>query len=526
MTFNSPYMSIRDWLDGNYNEVECRALEEAGWVAYAAALGSAFSGAWVVTGGALAVNTAIGAAYTLGGCGGDPPGIPDDAPPGDGCQQANGAGMKLFQYMPEEYSEGTRILLSGLWEWPTFSNPQGSGNLTGDGYFTQWDYSAPVAPVGDVVTGTVGMYSAEFGVLPRLYTELNDTDTDNPAVCIDDGPGGPNGPDDPVGPDQPGPEIDGCNWTLTPVDSYVDTNGVFHFKYKVCPDRAECGECFYYWHTQNGPQYISPVAPDPRPPGVEPREVRDCCDETLAKLDEILAKLPEDDDWDWAAILTLLRLIYELLASPPTFGADTYKLEGICEAEDDDGNQPVFSRPVLGGTFDIAALSRLDAMQDLLQAHLAYKTPTCAPERPKLEGDFRTIHFVSDEKTVDGGTRLRKRFRYRSTSGESLGPIVDHWRDFVWQAGPVCVQHAGSSWGTPQIWAASADEGKRVIRHAAGEAGIDPDQNGRWIVGGSNSSRLGMPGTMRVSTRSGVYRITARDGSDGPPMVAIKQYDP
>ena len=513
-------MSITDWLDGNYNEVECRALEEVGWVAFAAALGSAFTGAWVVTGGAAAVNLAAGAAWTLGGCGDQEPDWPSNPTPPSipegQCLKAvlengqeGGCGLRLKRGNGSSYLIVRELL--GTERSGTFPNgtPKVTTTYVDCSGVVQSDDEA-LSDLWPITTEVLDGYACAGDVSPEPEPE----------------PEPPNPPDNPVGPDIPGPEIDGCNWTLTPVDSYVDSNGVFHFKYKVCPDRAECGECFYYWHTQNGPQYISPVAPDPRPPGVEPREVRDCCDETLAKLDEILAKLPEDDDWDWAAILTLLRLIYELLASPPTFGADTYKLEGICEAEDDDGNQPVFSRPVLGGTFDIAALSRLDAMQDLLQAHLAYKTPTCAPERPKLEGDFRTIHFVSDEKTVDGGTRLRKRFRYRSTSGESLGPIVDHWRDFVWQAGPVCVQHAGSSWGTPQIWAASADEGKRVIRHAAGEAGIDPDQNGRWIVGGSNSSRLGMPGTMRVSTRSGVYRITARDGSDGPPMVAIKQYDP
>ena len=519
MTFNSPYMSITDWLDENNDTVECRALREAGWVAYSAALGSAFSGAWLVTGGAVAVNTALGAAWLLQGCGDEPPGIPDEAPPGAGCQKANGAGMKMFQYMPEEYSEGTRILLSGLWEWPTFSNPQGSGNLTGDGYFTQWDYSAPVAPNGDVVTGTVGMYSAAFGVLPQLYTELIDTDTDNPAECIDDGLDNPGGPDDPIGPVQPGPEIDGCNWTLTPVDSYVDSNGIFHFKYRVCPDRAECGECIYYWHTQNGPQYFSPHAPDPYPPFPNPKESEDCCAEVLALLGLILAKLPEGDDFDWGLILDLLQLIYGILEVERTFEADTYKLEGICEGEDDEGNQPVFSRPVLGGTFDVAALSRLDAMQDLLQAHLAYKTPTCGTPRPKLEGDWRTISFISDETSPAGKSRLRKRFRYRSSSSVGLDGLVDHWKDFAFTAGDVIVQHKGAAWGTPQVWAASIDEGKRVIRHAGGEAGIDPDQVGEWRISGSNNPRYGMSGTMRVNTSGGYYWITERLESDNRPPV-------
>ena len=514
-------MSIRDWLDGNYNEVECRALEEAGWVAYAAALGSAFSGAWVVTGGALAVNTAIGAAYTLGGCGGDPPGIPGDAPPGEGCQEATGRGMQLFQEMPEKSSQENRSVMGNIYEFPAFSEPSGSGNDTSDGIPTYWKYSVPAAPDGAIREGEVILYSNEFGVLPKLFTQLYPPDPDYPDECVDDGPDGPGGPDDPIGPVVPGPEIDGCNWTLTPVDSYVDSNGLFHFKYRVCPDRPECGECIYYWHTQNGPQYHSPHAPDPYPPFPNPKESENCCAEVLALLGLILAKLPDGDDFDWGLILDLLQLIYGILENERTFEADTYKLEGICEAEDDEGNQPVFSRPVLGGTFDIAALSRLDAMQDLLQAHLAYKTPTCGTPRPKLEGDWRTISFISDEISPGGTTRLRKFFRYRSSSSVGLGGLVDHWKDFTFTAGDVIVQHKGASWGTPQVWASSIDEGKRVIRHAGGEAGIDPDQVGEWRVSGSNNPRYGMSGTMRVDTRGGVYRITARTDSDGPPMVAV-----
>ena len=69
-------MSIRDWLDDNFNAVECRALEEIGWVAFSAALGSAFTGAWVVTGGAAAVNVAAGAAWQLAGCDDEEPDWP------------------------------------------------------------------------------------------------------------------------------------------------------------------------------------------------------------------------------------------------------------------------------------------------------------------------------------------------------------------------------------------------------------------------------------------------------------------
>jgi len=112
-----------------------------------------------------------------------------------------------------------------------------------------------------------------------------------------------------------------------------------------------------------------------------------------------------------------------------------------------------------------------------------------------------------------------KRFRYRSESSNDLGRLVDHWSDFTWSAGPVCVQHSGSSVGTPQVWASSADEGKRVIRHAFGEAGVNPDQTGKWTVGGSDNPRYGVPGKMRVCTKGGYYWITERLGSDSRPKV-------
>ena len=115
---------------------------------------------------------------------------------------------------------------------------------------------------------------------------------------------------------------------------------------------------------------------------------------------------------------------------------------------------------------------------------------------------------------------MRKRFKYRSQSGLDLGAVVAHWKDFSFSAGPITVGHTGSALGSPQVWAASIDEGKRVIRHAGGEAGIDPDQVGQWRVGGSDNSRYGVSGAMRVDTTGGYYWITARDGSDARPIVA------
>ena len=150
----------------------------------------------------------------------------------------------------------------------------------------------------------------------------------------------------------------------------------------------------------------------------------------------------------------------------------------------------------------------------------------CAcPEEPVIQGQFRTISFRSDETSPFGKSRLRKRLRYRGSEGVELSALVDHWRDFSWQSGSVRVRHTGASWGTPEVWAATEDEGKRVILHAAREAGIDPNQVGRWSARGSDSSRLGVSDTMRVDTTGGYYWITARDGSDQRPIVAVPRSD-
>ena len=151
----------------------------------------------------------------------------------------------------------------------------------------------------------------------------------------------------------------------------------------------------------------------------------------------------------------------------------------------------------------------------------------CAcPEKPVQEGEYRTISFRSDETSPFGKSCLRKRFKYRSKSGLDLGAVVAHWRDFEFAAGPVTVHHYGSALGSPQVWAASIDEGKRVIRHAGGEAGVDPDQVGKWAVGGSDNARYGVSGQMRVDTTGDYYWITARDGPDGMPIVARVYSDP
>jgi hypothetical protein len=157
-------------------------------------------------------------------------------------------------------------------------------------------------------------------------------------------------------------------------------------------------------------------------------------------------------------------------------------------------------------------------MLEALQTHLNWKTPICPPEneKPELEGSWISTRWESDSNSPGGDRPLRKLFRYRSKSTRDEEQLRQYWTDFTWQAGGSIVIHKGAWWGTPQVWAATQEEGQRVLRFAAAEAGIDPDQAGEWEFGSSRSPRYGMPGTMRLEEANGLRWVTRRDGPDGP----------
>ena len=120
-----------------------------------------------------------------------------------------------------------------------------------------------------------------------------------------------------------------------------------------------------------------------------------------------------------------------------------------------------------------------------------------------------------------GERPLRKVLRYRDQVGATLEEHTEHWRGFEWQAGPVCVIHKGAPWGVPQVWAASAAEGKRVLRHAGLIAGVAVDEVGQWVVTGTLDPRYGRTGTMLVKgLRDGAISVTKREGPSGLPQVA------
>jgi hypothetical protein len=206
-----------------------------------------------------------------------------------------------------------------------------------------------------------------------------------------------------------------------------------------------------------------------------------------------------------------------------TYPESIYRMVSVCE-KDEDG-EPISEAvevPIPALKAPTAQIARLDAIVELLQAHKNFKQPICR-DKPELEGQWVTTRWESDEKMVDSGRRLRKLFRYRTKSSRDLGQLSSYWASFTWRAGPVCVIHKGAWWGTPQVWAESTEEGRRVIRHAAAEAGLDPDQVGRWTTSSSGSPRYGMSGTMKILKKEGFPWVSSRDGANWPNYLALSR---
>jgi hypothetical protein len=191
-----------------------------------------------------------------------------------------------------------------------------------------------------------------------------------------------------------------------------------------------------------------------------------------------------------------------------------YRMEAPCD-KDQDGNPLIWEKEIPPAPSTDALGYRLTAIHEQISQALAWKTPICN-EKPALEGDWVTLRFVSDEPSPNSNRVVRKLLRYRSKSGAELGSITDYWRGFTWTTGAVIVTHADAWWGQPKCWAVSAYEGKRVLRHAAGEAGIDPDQVGRWIISGSRDPRYGVSLPVRFADLDGGPWVTQRDSPSGP----------
>ena len=258
--------------------------------------------------------------------------------------------------------------------------------------------------------------------------------------------------------------------------------------------------------------YPTPGAPPLT--GQGPRPTPEAMAKELGKLEQKLERMLNGDQnskkWD------LLWRFIEFVMATGSGGAYTMR-----EPCDPDGDGQFVTIPVdfTGGLTQFGALSnRIDALAELMQAHKDLRQPVCR-EKPPLTGEWVTVNFQSDEASSGGERPLRKEFRYRDQTAAPVETHIAHWESFAWNAGPVIVISKNLSWGTPQVWAASVEEGKRVIRHAAQVAGVDlDDPKHEWVVTGSNDPRYGRTGRMRVDTRRGLFvRVTKRPGPSGLP---------
>jgi hypothetical protein len=225
------------------------------------------------------------------------------------------------------------------------------------------------------------------------------------------------------------------------------------------------------------------------------------------------ARLPAGTTYDLA---DMLADIFQFLQGIQPGGA--YEMSSPCVPDGDPGSvsDPLIRTfpPTLGAPAGTDA--RLEALAGLMQDAKNLPQPNC--KGPKVAGEWVSVQFESEQPPPGSRDPIVKRFRYLDQNAGTLEAHVDHWRDFSWNAGPFCVIHKGGAWGVPQVWAASAAEGKRVIAHAAAIAGVDLNAKGsEWIVTRSSAPRYGLPGLMRVRRgRDRIWMVSKREGPDGP----------
>ena len=543
---------IIPYIETNHESIECNFYATMGVNAYAAALGSAFTGQFYATGGLALIGGAAELAYNLAGCDGDPPPPPPDSGTDDRfCYESTTCELIVY-YDPPNYGMTVFGATKAL-------------KIVG----------VDKTLISDIAATFVVRYIDCNGQQNSLNVAAGPKDREfglNTTNCTGGKPSDPiiHEPGDPIAPPQTHTDENGCNWTIQATNAYVDNSGAWHTYYTITADNPACGGPFGYWSSKDGPKWVQPdpvspnplpppganICPDPCPPVPDhsgqlnqiqndlnqiKNDIQNgtncpdpCKDHTgqlnqiQSTVNDIYGKVANEDGDDLFETLDRILLIANLLAGvlgtneqgEDLYPGVKYTLQGVCEPVGEGESQPIRERQIVQASGLFAVIARIDALMLFMQDHLGYRTPICAPTKPPLEGSWVTTRWKSDEIMDHSGRRLRKLFRYRSKSTRNLPELSEYWKCFTWKAGDVCVIHKGAWWGTPQVWAESEDEGKRVIRFAAGEAGIDPDQVGQWSVSGSRSPRYGMSATMRIQQEQGFPWVASRSGPDWPNQLA------
>ena len=218
----------------------------------------------------------------------------------------------------------------------------------------------------------------------------------------------------------------------------------------------------------------------------------------------------------------LIGPLWDLLMGLTDQGS--YEISSECVPDGEIGSPGKPYERAWGGSFGqiVGLEKRLDALAGLLQDHKTLPARTCAPSAVTPTGMPIVVRFVSDEVSPYGERPLRKILSYRSQSGADLKDHTDHWKGFTWTSGGWMVLSQGLDWGQPQVWAASPEEGRRVLRHAAAVAGVDlSDPKHQFVERPVQSARISPNMLMRIKRdTTGRPWVTTRDGSAGLPLVS------
>ena len=462
-TKNEQLSEIVQWLDDNYKSIHCQLLAPADlFFSAMAAIQN-----WEPGGGAASwyyINRAAMSAAALYGCIIEDPKLEDNVPVSTKkCTCVTNGGQLIAEV---DAGLGAKQIREWGSDWTTYE-------ILNVWYEGGTSYCQARTEFGGIQTHEeyrlqeYESFAVDWYIVPQ-----------NGGACCGRKP-------DPIPPPPtPGPIThttpDECEWSVEVIDAYVDKNGYLWNKYKVSANLSPCGGDFCYWESPTGPIYDeSCTMGPPEGPGV---------DSSLCGCGLSAVTYTQNVGCTWNAEEQKYDMSFPW-------------------------NVPQESNGILG------LAKRLDAIAGMLDVAGLIPYRICNV-KPELEGDWVTTRWISDEKSFESGRRLRKLLRYRSKSSRDLAELSRFWEDFEWRAGPVCVQHSGAWWGTPQVWAESEEEGRRVLRHVGGEAGIDPDQVGRWGTRSSRSPRYGMSGTMKILRKDGFPWVSSRDGPDWPNVLA------